>query len=120
SQIYAFEPIEVTFEFLKKNISRNRIRNVTAFNYGFSNKEEEKFLYYFKGGSALASIENLINHENAQKVKCTLKTIDKIMEDLKIQSLDFIKCDAEGSEIFVIQGAEETIKKFNPIILAEL
>jgi FkbM family methyltransferase len=120
SQIYAFEPIEVTFEFLRKNIKRNEIRNVTACNYGCSNKEEEKFLYYFKGGSALASIENLINHKNAQKVKCILKTIDKIVQDLKIQSVDFIKCDAEGSELFVIQGAEETIKKFNPIIFAEL
>ena len=53
-------------------------------------------------------------------MKCVLKTIDKIVQDLKIQSVDFIKCDAEGSELFVIQGAEETIKKFNPIIFAEL
>lgn len=120
SQIYAFEPIEMTFEFLRKNIGRNKIKNVTAFNYGCSNKEEERFLYYFKGGSALASIENLINHNNAQKVKCILKTIDKIVHDLNIQSVDFIKCDAEGSELFVIQGAEETIRKFNPIIFAEL
>ncbi len=120
SQIYAFEPIEVTFEFLIKNINRNEIRNVTACNYGCSNKQEEKFLYYFKGGSALASIENLINHKKAQKVKCVLNTIDKIVEDLKVQSVDFIKCDAEGSELFVIQGAELVIKKFKPIICAEL
>ena len=120
SQIYAFEPMEFTFDVLKRNINRNGIRNVIICNYGCSNKEEEKFLYYFKGGSALASVENLINHKNAKKVKCILKTIDKIVEDLKIQSVDFVKCDAEGSEFFVIQGAEQTIKKFKPIIFIEL
>lgn len=120
SQIYAFEPIECTFDFLKRNIDRNKIRNINAYNYGCSNKEEQKILYYFKGGSAIASIENLINHKNAQKMNCVLKKIDTIVRDLEIQSIDFIKCDAEGSEFFVLQGAEETIKKFKPIIFTEL
>lgn len=120
SRVYAFEPIEVTFDVLKRNIDRNHIKNITACNYGCSDKEEEKFLYYFKGGSAIASVENLINHKNAKKVKCVLKTIDRIVQELKIPSVDFIKCDAEGSELFVIQGAAETIKKFKPIIFAEL
>lgn len=120
SKIFAFEPIETTFSFLKRNIERNDIKNVFLCNYGCSNKKEEKFLYYFKGGSALASIENLINHENAQKIKCILKPIDDTINELGIKSLEFIKCDAEGSELFVLQGAQSSIKKFKPIIFTEL
>jgi FkbM family methyltransferase len=120
SHIYAFEPMGITFEFLKNNIDRNHIKNAILLNFGCSNKKEEKNLYYFKGGSALSSIENLINHKTAKKIKCLLKPVDEIVEELKVPSVDFIKCDAEGSEFFILQGARRTIKKFNPIIFIEL
>ena len=120
SKIFAFEPIENTFNFLKRNIERNRITNATIYNYGCYNREEEKIFYYFQGGSAIASIENLIDHKNAKEIICTLKTIDSIVCELQLQSVDFIKCDAEGSELFILQGAKQTIKRFNPIILIEL
>lgn len=120
SKIYSFEPIGITFEFLKRNIERNSTENIAIFNYGCSNKKEEKPLYYFKGGSALASIENLINHKGAQKIKCAFKPIDMICHELQISSVDFIKCDAEGSELFILQGGVNTIKKFKPIIFTEL
>lgn len=120
SQIYAFEPMDFIFDFLAKNIKRNDVKNVSTYNYGCYSKEEESFLYYFKDGSALSSIENVINHKNARKVKCILKPLDKIVLDLKIQSIDFIKCDTEGAEFFVFEGALETIKKYNPIIFVAI
>ena len=120
SKIYSFEPIKSTFEVLERNIKRNKFSNIFALNYGFSSKEEEKELYYFKGGSAIASIENLISHGNAEKIKCLFKTLDDVVEELNMSSVDFIKCDIEGAELFFLQGAEKTIKKFKPIILIEI
>lgn len=120
SKIYAFEPIENTFEYLMKNIQRNSLLNVKALNYGLSSKNEENDLYYFKGGSAIASMENLISHQKAKKVKCQFKALDNVIDELKIKSVDFIKCDIEGAELLMLQGAEKTINDFKPIILIEL
>ncbi|MCB1116627.1 MAG: FkbM family methyltransferase, partial [Chlamydiia bacterium] len=104
----------------EKNIKRNVITNCFLMNYGLSNENREAFLYYFKSGSAIASIENLIDHPNARKEKCLFKTLDTVFSDLALERLDLVKCDVEGSELFVLQGAKETIKKCHPIFLIEI
>jgi len=43
-----------------------------------------------------------------------LTTIDKIVAELKLPRVDFIKMDVEGAEVRAIQGARETIGKFKP------
>ena len=120
SQIYAFEPIPATWQVLQRNLERNGLRNVLAMNVGCAQKEQEKELYYFKGGSALASIENLINHDRAIKIQCLLKPLDILVKELLIEKVDFIKCDAEGSELFVLQGAQEIINQYKPILFMEI
>lgn len=120
SLIYAFEPIPATHAVLMKNIKRNSIENCTVFNYGLSNSEEDRIFYYFKGGSAIASIENLIDHKTATQVKCKMKTLDQMATDLRLNSIDFIKCDVEGSELFVLQGAKTVLEDFKPIIFIEI
>ena len=37
-----------------------------------------------------------------------------------IPRIDFIKCDTEGSELFIYRGATKTIERFRPIILSEV
>ena len=43
-----------------------------------------------------------------------ITTIDKIVADLGLPSVDFIKMDIEGSERYALRGAEQTLKKFHP------
>ena len=43
-----------------------------------------------------------------------LTTIDKIVAELKLPHVDFIKMDIEGAEKPAIKGAENTIKRFRP------
>lgn len=41
------------------------------------------------------------------------------MDSLGISDVDFIKIDCEGFELFVIQGAEQTIRTCKPVIIVE-
>ncbi|MBV8845606.1 MAG: FkbM family methyltransferase [Bryobacterales bacterium] len=43
-----------------------------------------------------------------------ITTIDKIVADLGLPSVDFIKMDIEGSERYALKGAEQTLRKFHP------
>ena len=47
-------------------------------------------------------------------VKVPLTTIDKIVAELKLPRVDFIKMDVEGAEVKAIHGASDTIKRFKP------
>ena len=41
-------------------------------------------------------------------------TIDEFVDENKINRLDFIKLDVEGSELEVLKGGERSIRKFKP------
>ena len=40
--------------------------------------------------------------------------MDNYVENNNIEKIDFIKADIEGSERYLLKGAEKTIKKFSP------
>ena len=48
------------------------------------------------------------------RVKVPLTTIDKIVAELKLPRVDFIKMDVEGAEVPAIHGAQKTLQRFKP------
>jgi FkbM family methyltransferase len=117
--VFAFEPIPLTFEKLKVNIRSNKV-NVNAYNFGFSNQEQELTFYYCPEGSGNASSANLANLDNTQEIPCSVKKLDDFVAENLFLNIDFIKCDVEGAELFVYQGGIESIKKNMPIIFTEM
>ncbi len=119
STIFSFEPIPKTFEYLKRNININNALNINAFNFGFSDEEKDLTFYYYKEGPGNSSLMNLSERKNVEKISCKVKKMDNFVlhEGLTV---DFIKCDVEGAELFVFKGGFKTIKRDKPIIFTEL
>lgn len=120
TQVYSFEPIPATFNYLTYNLRLNDVENVIPFNFGLAKNNQEALFYYFRGGSAIASLENLIEHENIDRISCKLRRMDDVVQEQKITKLDIIKCDVEGSELSILQGGLVTLEKLKPIIYIEL
>lgn len=120
ARVFSFEPIPTTFNFLQKNVILNGLENIEIFDCGLADEEKLSEMFYFQGGSAVASMKNLLDRDEVQKVECSFKTLDQVVSELGLDSLDFIKCDVEGSELYVLRGAQNVIKRFNPIFLVEL
>ena len=113
NQIYSFEANKDNYSLLEHNISLNNIKNIKPFNLGIHNK-----------------ITNCVSHkhdDNSGSIvmkETDIETVDTIkmlpLDNIDFnESIDFIKIDTEGSELFVLEGAKHTIHKYKPLIQVE-
>jgi len=114
---HSFEPVKISFKLLKKNIEINNIKNVNIYNIALSN---------FKGNDKIKIPNN--GHLGLPTLGKTPRHIDSFFEediyvdylDNILEKTDLIKIDVEGAEIHVLEGMENIIKKYKPIILLEI
>lgn len=115
---YGFEPVPYLFERAKHNISLNQFENITLNNIALSDNEDTLFFQKpsnnNSGGIAMSKQKN----DSNQAVKAT--KLDTFVVKQQIQKIDFIKMDVEGFEMNVLKGAENSIRKFKPLLFIEL
>ena len=108
SKIYAFEVDTPVRECLKKNVEKFQLDNVVVCDCGLSDKEELVALNYLKN-----TFGTYINKEVSGTNIC------KTLDSFELPEVGFIKLDCEGYEPYILKGAEQTIKKYKPVILME-
>ena len=103
---FAFDPIPQVRECYIKNITNS---NYTLYPYGLG-KENKKI-------SVLYSPKETGNTHASDKgnLEIEVKTID----GFNLPNIDYIKIDAEGYEIEVVEGAKELIERCKPFIHIE-
>jgi FkbM family methyltransferase len=119
AKIFAFEPIPKTYAQLNRNIQMNLLKNITTYNFGFSNRDDEFPFYYYPEGSGNASSANLTGRDDVEIVTCKVKTLDDFIVEAN-HCIDFIKCDVEGAELMVFQGGLKIIRRDLPVIFSEI
>ena len=70
-------------------------------------------------GHSLAYISEGEN-PTAKIEKIQTTTLDLFWGTTSLPKIDFIKCDVEGAEAWVLEGARETLRRFKPILLFEI
>ncbi len=120
-KVLSYEPTPKTFILFKKIISLNKFTNVIIpYNMAISNFKG--LVDFFVDENEGSNANSLVGRKDKNRVseKIQVNTLDNIIIDLKLQKLDLIKIDAEGSELDVLNGAVNTISKFKPIIILAL
>ncbi len=114
--VYAFEPTPSSYKILNKNINLWRADNIIVIKkavYCFNGENKLFFDYNRLDGSSLREFrKKQLDNPKAIDVECV--TIDNFVKARKIQKIDFIKMDIEGSEMEALKGGKKTIKKFKP------
>ena len=110
-KVYGYEPNKKNFEICLKNLKLNDSKNCIVKNNAVMNRKINGLTilhsngnsgcYYFKEDPSSDIISVILDEEN-------------------IQDVGFIKVDTEGSELYVLKGAINTIKKYKPLIQIEL
>jgi FkbM family methyltransferase len=117
--VHAFEPIPKTYLFLKQNIELNQVPNVAPHCFGLSSERKDLVFFFYPDGSGNASSKNLSGRADAESVTCRVERLDDFVNANKLH-VDFIKCDVEGAEWFVFQGAAGTLRRDRPIVFSEM
>jgi len=115
-QVHAFEPMPQTLSQLQKNLTAFGWAHLYPCAVGetpgtatiYSNELEA-------GWSSLLSDSDLKPLTEINVIR-----LDDWARDRGILRVDFIKMDIEGGEIRALRGASEVLRRFRPIIVAEL
>jgi FkbM family methyltransferase len=119
AEVFAFEPVPETFQWLKRNIDLNKTsQKVTLFNNGVGDKSGK--LYFTKD---IDTINHVVvradTADNNKLLEIDVLQIDELVLKSKCPSL--IKIDVEGFETAVLAGMCETLKNSTlKIIIIEL
>ena len=118
-KLYCFEPMDISFEMLNKNLELNNCTNVTTIKKGVSNTNSKTHVKWISDGNVgETGLEGggITRESNvSSRIEVELVTIDS----MELEELHYLKIDVEGFEEMVIQGAEKTIAKFLPLIIIE-
>jgi FkbM family methyltransferase len=120
-RVFAFEPVPLTLALLEKAIAG--CNNCEVHNVALGNASGKVFLHLPGTDDGQASMRQH-NHgswtaaQEFHRHECRMITLDEIAANLT--RLDFIKCDVEGAELLVLQGARSTLERLAPILFLEV
>lgn len=114
-KVYTLEPDYDNFCTLIANCVNNK--NITAFNAALSSTSTQ-----MEFERTITPGQHRLKSPDAWptvKIEDTTEVQTLNIDCLNLKELDFLMIDTEGHLLEILQGAEETIKKFKPVILAE-
>lgn len=94
--------------------------NMTLVNKGLSSAEGLLTMRRPKVGSGGATVEDLnVIDGSGDVLEIPVTTLDKILPELGVSKVSFIKCDVEGHELEVFRGGRETLTRDKPVLVFE-
>jgi FkbM family methyltransferase len=117
-KIVAVEPNSENIKFLKLNIQKNGIKNVTVIEAAIGDRDGFDTLHLSETSNWHSMISNpSLKQLNSVEVK--VRQLDNLIEELGV-SVSLIRMDIEGYEINVIRGMIRTLQKYGPRLVVEL
>jgi FkbM family methyltransferase len=117
SKVVAFEIDPRNAECLRRNFQKEAAEGrVVVIAQGVWSREGtvEVKVYSNSNWSTAAMPERPETEEKPRVVKLPVTRIDRVVEDLGLERVDFIKMDVEGAEVEALQGARTTLQRFRP------
>jgi FkbM family methyltransferase len=125
-QVYAFEPIPQTFDFLTNNMRKLQLKNVACLDFALSDvdKTETMVIPTYRWGQECwydAQVKTPTSDPKWRQFEIKSRTLDHFFADKgSIPRISFIKCDANYHELAVLKGALQTIRASHPAMLIEV
>jgi FkbM family methyltransferase len=121
-RVYSFEPIAANFRILERVVKDGRLANVQTFLAAVDRQsgEQDMVIPDRRDFTGFYQARLAGNDDAGERQHVRVVSLDQMHADGTIPLVDFIKCDAEGSELGVLQGSVELLKKSHPSLLLEV
>jgi len=120
-RVLAFEPSRSNRKRLRVNLAMNLCRNVNVLPWALGEKDGTATLYVVEGNTVLNSLRPQANAKSATPTKVAVRPLDKVLGELRVERVNFIKLDVEGAELAVLRGAVRLLDAVpRPVILCEV
>jgi FkbM family methyltransferase len=120
SQVITYEADIQKHKRIKDNFIRHKLENEINFRtVGLSEKEGSTKFYKFIGyeNDGADSLYPRYNDDMKSCYEVKINTLKNEMEDLKIDKIDLLCMDTQGSELSILKGLKERLNDINYIIL---
>ncbi len=118
-KVIAIEPFPACVSYLQETCRVNQLDWVRVYGAAASDRTGNIRLAV-QGASELNEVvADDVEVAAGQVVEVPCLTLDSLIENESLTSVDFLKLDAEGHELNVLQGALQLLKTFAPVILYE-
>lgn len=111
--VVAVEPYPPNFKLLRTNLRMNRLENVVPLNIALADYNGEAKLYIALHTYSHTISDNMTKATDAisnKKMKVKVRTLDSLIKELGVKRVNFIKIDAEGAELNILKGADNTLR----------
>jgi FkbM family methyltransferase len=121
-KVIAFEPMQQLFDQLTENIRLNESfqKTIIPIKLGLSDKKGEVTLFASEDSNEGTNTIYNTDKFSIELGKIQLDTLDEQLDELKINTVNFLKVDVEGAELQVLKGTLNTLKNNRPILLLEI
>jgi FkbM family methyltransferase len=121
-RVYSFEPITENFRILERAVKGKQLENVTTILAAVESKPGEGDMVIPIKDDFTGFYQARLGAESAAGTKQHVKVVslDQLWSDGTLPTVDFIKCDAEGSELRILQGAIRLLRTKHPSLLLEV
>ncbi|MGV6861279.1 MAG: FkbM family methyltransferase [Putridiphycobacter sp.] len=126
-KLLAVEPIPIFADIWKKNLKASKKPHIKLFNCALGSEEQEKVKM------SIPIVNGVVRHgltnvegqgeshwESLLDFEVPMFIGDTLLEKEALAKLNYIKCDVEGYEQYVMPSLKATIEKFKPVIQIEL
>jgi FkbM family methyltransferase len=114
-KVYSFEPTPEYFNILRKNVRLNGLEDVVNVRELAVTDQVGRACFYHKGLST-----GIVPEEGAERFEVRTVNVDRFLNEEKIERIDLIHMDCEGSELLALKGAIETLRRNEVMIFCEI
>lgn len=117
-KLFAFEPLPKQFKHLEKTFDGP---NITLYNFALFNTPGKSTFYELPDSPEESGLKLRIDKEDKHIQKKTIEVEVHCLDEYEdtLEGLNYIKLDAEGAEVPILEGMEKVLRRYRPFVSTE-
>jgi FkbM family methyltransferase len=119
-RVISIDPSPAACKRVQEQVGANGFTNVDVVQRALGETPRSSEVYYTAavGIGALPPVDR--DHVRPDSLTVSSGTVDDLVEELGLESVDLIKIDTDGGEVQILRGAHKTLSRFHPILVLEV